>query len=128
MNYSLLIMGGHMTRDVETAFTPKQTQIAKGGIAVNDRDRVCFLDWVAFGKTAEFLAKHFSKGNPVILQGRLQLDTWEKDGQKRSKHEMVVDKAAFAGPKEDPKADPKPRTDWEPAFDGDAPSGEDVPF
>ena len=112
MNFNLVLMGGHMTRDIETSFTPNQVQVAKGGIAVNkkykDTQRVCFLDFVAFGKTAEFLVKYFSKGSPVLLQGELQLDTWEKDGQKRSKHELLVDRVSFTAPKDESAADTTP--------------------
>lgn len=100
-----LTLLGRLTRDIELKTTAGGTTLAKGGIAVDsyagkDRDgqakkRTLFLDFVAFETTAENLAKHFKKGEPIILVGELVYQTWETDGQKRSKHEMSVQRWSF---------------------------------
>ena len=86
MNFNKVIIAGHLTKDVETAFTQSGTEYAKCGIAVNngfgENKKVCFIDFTCWGKTAKFLAKHFAKGKSIIVEGELQLDTWEKDGKK----------------------------------------------
>lgn len=101
MNFNKVIIAGHSTKDVETAFTQSGTEYAKCGIAVNngfgENKKVCFIDFTCWGKTAKFLAKHFSKGISIIVEGELQLDTWEKDGKKNWKHTLNVQSVGFAG-------------------------------
>lgn len=89
---------GRLTRDVETKFTASEMAIANFSIAVDGRrkdDESSFFDCTAFGKTAEAIAKWFSKGKPIILQYRLQQERWEKDGQKRSKVSLIVEGFSF---------------------------------
>ncbi len=103
MNYNKCIFVGHLTKEPETAFTTTGTEYAKCGIAVNngygEKQKVCFIDFVCWSKTAQFLAKHFSKGKPIIIEGELQLDTWKdkESGQNRSKHTINVQSVGFAG-------------------------------
>ena len=59
------------------------------------------MDVVTFGKTAEFVAQYLDKGHCAIVTGRLQLEQWEKDGQKRSKHSIVAEKVGFGEGKKD---------------------------
>lgn len=105
-NYCKLTVIGHLTRDIETRFTPNQVAVASSGIAFShkykDKEDTCFLDWTAFGKTGETLAKYLSKGSAVLLEGRLTLDQWEdrESGAKRSKHKMIVESFVFM-PKKD---------------------------
>ena len=103
-SYNKLIVIGNLTRDPELSFTAANLAICKGGIAVNNSkkpDKPCFLDFTVFGKQAEAFAAHHSRGSSVLLEGRLDLDTWEaKDGGgKRSKHVMMVEQWNFVGPK-----------------------------
>ncbi len=102
---------GNLTRDPELRVTPKGTAIAQFGIAANKkwkdengqaREKVCFLDVEAWGKTAENLVKYFTKGNPIYLCGSLELDTWDDKttGAKRSKHKLVVERFEFIGGRE----------------------------
>lgn len=118
---------GNLTREPELRVTPKGTAIVQFGIAANKKwkddngqpkEKACFLDVEAWGKTAENLAKYFHKGNPIFLMGSLELDTWEdKTTQaKRSKHKLVAERFEFIGgreqPAESPSAgapDPRPR-------------------
>jgi single-strand DNA-binding protein len=63
-----------------------------------------------FGKRAEVIQKYFSKGKPIIIEGRLRLETWEKDGQKHSKHVIMVDSFHFlpnAQRQEPPQSQPQ---------------------
>lgn len=99
-SYNRIIQAGHLTRDIELRTTQSGTVVAKGGIANNRRrgeqEETLFLDWTAFGRTAEALAQYLGKGSPVLLEGRLQLEQWEDaEGQRRSKHSMIVESFAF---------------------------------
>lgn len=104
-SFNQAIFMGNLTRDPEVKYLGSGTAVAEFGIAVNDRvkkgdewiDEVMFIDAVIFGRTAEVAGEYLSKGSPVFLTGRLRLETWEKEGQKRSKHKLVVDKMQMIG-------------------------------
>lgn len=104
-SFNQLTLMGNLTRDVELRYAQNGTAFAKGGIAVTkkfrDQEKTLFLDFTAFGKTAEILQKYTSKGSAVLLAGELELSQWEDKttGQKRQKHEMVVLQVQFAGSK-----------------------------
>lgn len=98
-----VILCGHLTRDVEIRHG-QSTDVARVGIAVNRRakDEVDFFNLVAFGKkTAEFLCKYFEKGSKVLIEGRLQTSTYEKDGVKRTATDVIIEQIEFAGGKRD---------------------------
>src|SRR3974390_1602232 len=78
------------------------------GLAVNDRrktatgewvEEVTFVDVTLWGRTAETVSEYLTKGSPVLIEGRLKLDTWEKDGQKRSKLKVVGERMQMVGGK-----------------------------
>lgn len=105
--FNLVVLMGNLTRDPELRKTPKGTAVCAFGLAVNesfrdadgkDRESVTFVDVDAFGRHAETLAKYLSKGRPVLVEGRLRLDTWEKDGERKSKLKVVLDAFQFIGP------------------------------
>lgn len=104
-NYNKAILIGHLTRDPEMMVVgEKQTPLAKFGIAVNDgygeRKEVAFIDCAMFGKRAESLGKHFHKGDPILIEGRIRQENWEaKDGTKRSKLTILADSWEFVGGK-----------------------------
>lgn len=104
MNYNKLILVGRLTRDPELRHSQQGSAIVKFGIAVDDgygeNKKPMFVDVSAFGKTAENLSKFFAKGDPILLDGKLTLQQWEKDGVKRSKHEMVAFTFDFIGGKQ----------------------------
>src|SRR3972149_1597486 len=111
-NFNKVILMGNLTKDPEVRFTPSGTPVATFSLAVNRRykqgeelkDEVCYIDIVVFGKQAENCGQYLSKGNGVIVDGRLQQRRWETDdGQKRSKHEVVAQTVNFL-PKRDPSA------------------------
>ena len=105
MNYNKTILGGHLTRDPELRQAQNDTTLCKFGVAINrkrgEREETCFVDLVAFGRTAEVIAEHFRKGDPILVEGRLSYSTWvAHDDTKRSKHEVIVETFSFVGGKQ----------------------------
>lgn len=99
-SYNRVILVGNLTRDPELRYTPSGTAVSEIGLAVNDRvkrneqwvDEPTFVDVTLWERTAEVANEYLSKGSPVLIEGRLKLDTWEKDGQKRSKLRVIASK------------------------------------
>ncbi len=98
---------GNLTRDPEMKALPSGMQVCSFSIATNrtynDRDgkrqeAVDYHNIVAFGKQADVIAKYLTKGSGVYVEGRLQTNSWEKDGVKQYRTEIVVDRFEF-GPK-----------------------------
>jgi single-strand DNA-binding protein len=109
-SYNRVLLMGNLTRDVEVRHTANNLAIAKFGLACNrrwrtpegeQRDEAMFIDCEAFGKTAEMFSQFFSKGRPVLIEGRLKLDQWEdkETKAKRSKHVVVVESFHFVDSK-----------------------------
>jgi single-strand DNA-binding protein len=101
---------GNLTRDPEVRFTPKGTAVCDMALAVNRRyvndagerqEEVTYLDIVLWGKQAELAGQYLTKGNPLFVEGRLQMDTWEDKatGQKRSKIRIICENMQFLGGK-----------------------------
>ena len=91
-----IIVSGRMVKDLELKYIPSGTAVGTGSIAVDRRfskeKETDFFNFVAWGKTGEFMAERVAKGNRVILQGRLQTRSYEaKDGTKRYVTEIVVE-------------------------------------
>ncbi len=100
-SYNRVILVGNLTRDIELKYTQGGTAVTDIGLAVNDRrktatgewiDETTFVDVTLWGRTAEVASEYLSKGSPILIEGRLKLDTWETDGQKRSKLRVVCDR------------------------------------
>lgn len=97
MSVNVVCVAGNLTRDPEKRGS-KDNPILSCGIAVNERRRQGdewievpnFFDFTIFGKRAIALAGILKKGMPVTISGRLHYSTWEKDGQKRSKVDIVA--------------------------------------
>jgi single-strand DNA-binding protein len=66
-----------------------------------DRDETTFIDCESYGKQAELISKYMTKGRPLMVDGRLKLDTWEKNGEKRSRIKVVVENFQFMGSRDD---------------------------
>src|ERR1700730_16039888 len=99
-SFNKVILLGNLTRDPEVRYTPKGTAVTELGMAVNrvytaengeKRDETTFVDVTLWGRTAEIAGEYLKKGRPVLIEGRLQLDTWDdkQSGQKRSKLKVV---------------------------------------
>jgi len=97
---------GRLCSDPETNETTNSS-VTKIRIAINGRkkegdnyvDDPTFINCEAWGKTAEFLAKHFEKGKEIWIQGELKIDEWEKDGQKRSAPKITIRQCGFTSGK-----------------------------
>jgi single-strand DNA-binding protein len=104
-SYNRVILVGNLTRDPELRYIPSGTAVSDIGLAVNDRikrgeqwvDETTFVDITLWGRTAEIANEYLSKGSPVLIEGRLKLDRWEKDGQKFSKLKVIGDKLQMLG-------------------------------
>ncbi len=105
-NFNKVILAGNLTRDPELRYTPKGTAIAKLGLAINrtwkndageTKEEVTFVDVDAFGRSAEVIAQYLKKGRPILVEGRLKLDTWEdkQTNQKKSKLGVILDSFQF---------------------------------
>lgn len=105
-SYNRVVLLGNLTRDIELRYTTSGMAIGDTAVAVNDRrknqagewiDEATFVDLKLFGRTAEIAGEYLSKGSPLHVEGRLKLDTWEKDGQKRSKLYVIVERMQMLG-------------------------------
>ena len=107
-SFNRVILVGNLTRDPELRYIPSGTAVSDIGLAVNDRvkrgdqwvDEATFVDITLWGRTAEIANEYLSKGSPVLIEGRLKLDRWEKDGQKHSKLKVVGERLQMLGGRE----------------------------
>lgn len=105
MSINVVVISGNLTRDPELRHTNSGTAILSLGVAVNDRrrnphtqeweDHPNFVDVTVFGARAEALSRYLSKGTKVALSGKLRYSSWERDGQKRSKLEVIAEEIEF---------------------------------
>lgn len=96
---------GNLTRKPDLRYTPSGTPVAEFGLAVNrnyttssgeKRRDTCFVEITVWRRKAEICHEHLSKGSPVFIEGRLELDTWEtRTGERRSKLRVVADTLQF---------------------------------
>ncbi len=107
-SYNRVVLVGNLTRDVELRYIPSGTAVADVGIAVNERrknasgdasEETTFVDLTFWGRTAEVAGEYLGKGSPVLIEGRLKTESWEKDGARRSKIKVVVDQMQMLGEK-----------------------------
>ena len=105
MSINRVNISGNLTRDPELRATAGGTQVLSFGVAVNDRrknpqtgdweDYPNFVDCTMFGTRAEAVSRYLSKGAKVAIEGKLRYSSWERDGQRRSKLEVIVDEIEF---------------------------------
>ena len=105
MSINRVTISGNLTRDPELRATAGGTQVLSFGVAVNDRRRNAqtgewedypnFVDCTMFGTRAEAVSRFLAKGNKVAIEGKLRYSSWERDGQRRSKLEVIVDEIEF---------------------------------
>ena len=105
MSINRVNISGNLTRDPELRATAGGTQVLSFGVAVNDRrknpqtgdweDYPNFVDCTMFGTRAEAVSRYLSKGTKVAIEGKLRYSSWERDGQRRSKLEVIVDEIEF---------------------------------
>lgn len=99
-----VILMGNLTRDPELRTTGSGQSVCSFSLAINrswqdqngqQQDAVDYFDITVWGKLAELVSQYLSKGRRCLVQGRLSQSTWEQDGQKRSKVEVVASDVTF---------------------------------
>lgn len=155
MSINRVIISGNLTRDPELRHTTSGTAVLAIGVAVNDRrrnnqtgeweDYPNFVDCTMFGSRAEAISRYLSKGSKVAIEGKLRWSQWERDGQKRSKLEVIIDEIEFmssrngggnGGYQSNGGYDSRPASSYSPAPAAPAPApavdtsvyDEDIPF
>ena len=134
MSINRVNLTGNLTRDPELRATATGSQVLSFGIAVNDRrrnpqsgeweDYPNFIDCTMFGARAESVSHFISKGSKVALEGKLRYSSWERDGQHRSKLEVIVEEIEFLS-KSNGQQQSQQRTAISPIADT---YNEDIPF
>lgn len=111
-SFNKVILVGNLTRDPQIRYTPKGTAVAEIGLAVSrtwfdqgsnqKKEETTFVDITLWGRQAEIAGEYLAKGRPVLIEGRLHLDTWDdkESGQKRSKLKVVCEQMQLLGSRE----------------------------
>lgn len=107
-SYNRIVMVGNLTRDPEYKQLASGQAVCRLGLASNRQfknkqtgsmvQEVCYIDIDVWGPQAESCRQYLQKGRPVLVEGRLKLDSWEdQNGGSRSKHTIVADRVVFLG-------------------------------
>lgn len=105
-SFNQVILMGNLTRDPELRQTPNGQNVCSFSLALNRsykgsdgnwQEATDYVDVVAWGPLGERVAQYLSKGRPCLVNGRLQSRSWEQDGQKRNKVEVVAQDVTFLG-------------------------------
>ena len=143
-SFNRVILLGNITRDIELKYTQGNTAVTEIGLAVNDKrkdssgqwvEEATFVDVTLWGRTAEVAAEYLGKGSQVLIEGRLKLDTWEKDGQKRSKLRVTGERMQMLGKRDgggqgggQRSQQPAQTSHSDYAGAGSSDGGEEIPF
>lgn len=114
-HYNRVVMIGNLTRDPDYKQLNNGQAVCRLGLAINRQfknrqtgvvnQEVCFIDVDVWGAQAESCKQYLQKGRPVLVEGRLKLDSWEDNqGQSRSKHCIVAERVVFLGSSSAPEA------------------------
>lgn len=106
-NFNKVILAGNLVRDPELRVTERGLSICKFGMAVNrtwrdangsEQEDTTFVDVDAFGKTADVIARYCGRGNPLLVEGRLKMDSWvSQSGEKKTRLKVVLESFQFVG-------------------------------
>lgn len=105
-SFNQVVLMGNLTRDPELRTTPNGQSVCGFSLALNRSYKTAdgewqevtdFIDIVAWGSLGERVAQYLTKGRPALVSGRLQSRSWEQDGQKRNKVEVVAQDVTFLG-------------------------------
>jgi len=145
MYLNKVLLYGNLTRDPELKALPSGQQVVSFALATNrsfkakdgqQQEQVEFHNIVAFGRTAEVMGQYLKKGRPVYIEGRIQTRSWEAEGVKKYRTEIVVDSFQF-GPsapgnsrseREDRGEDTDERGGSDIQFPDEEINPEDIPF
>jgi single-strand DNA-binding protein len=109
-SFNQVILMGNLTRDPELRTTPNGQNVCSFSLALNRsykgadgnwQEATDYVDIVAWAGLGERVAQYVTKGRPVLVNGRLQSRSWEQDGNKRSKVEVVANDVTFLGSRGD---------------------------
>lgn len=140
MSFNKVILMGNITRDPELKFTPSGKPFCEIGVACNEqwtdasgekKEKVDFFGVVFWGRTAESVVKYFTKGKPILIEGKLSQDRWEKDGKTETKTKVIGETWRFAGgtrTETNDEAPPRPQRPAQPAPPAAEPDDDDIPF
>ena len=104
MTLNRVIIAGNLTKDPELRQTGTGKKLSEISLAINrhvkaeagrEKDDVCFVNIVVWNKQAEALCEHCKKGSKLFIEGRLQYDSWEKDGQKHNMLKVSAERVQF---------------------------------
>ena len=132
MPYQLIVIQGNVGRDPESRTGQSGKTVTRLSVAVSEKSsKGEHTEWfrcVAFDKTAEIAAQYVRKGDPILLEGRLRTEEYEKDGEKRKSTELIVSRLTLLGGKRDrgehaPTPQPQPA-----AAGGGGFADDDIPF
>lgn len=118
--FNKAILMGNLTKDPELRYTPQGTPVVNITIAINRKyksgeemkEDVAFIPVVLWNKTAEVVNQYCKKGSPLMVEGRIQTRSWEKDGQKHFKTEVVGEHIQFLGGKKEDKPEQTTGEEW----------------
>ncbi len=105
-SFNQVTLMGNLTRDPELRQTPNGQNVCSFSLALNRsfksssgewQEATDYIDVVAWGPLGERVAQYLTKGRPALVNGRLQSRSWEQDGQKRSKVEVIAQDVTFLG-------------------------------
>ena len=105
-NLNKVFLMGNLTRDPELRYTPSGSPVCEFGMAINrtyktaageQREDVCFVDVVMWGRRGVVISEYMTKGRPIFIEGRLQYDSWETAEGRRSRLRVVADNFEFIG-------------------------------
>jgi single-strand DNA-binding protein len=105
-SFNQVTLMGNLTRDPELRQTPNGQSVCSFSLALNRsykgadgnwQEATDFINCIAWGPLGERVAQYLTKGRPCLVSGRLQSSSWEQDGQKRSKTEVVANDVTFLG-------------------------------
>lgn len=109
-SYNRVVLVGNLTRDPELRSIPSGMSVLDVGLAVNDRrkdangnwiEEATFVDITVWGRSAEVLAEYTRKGSQILVEGRLKMDSWEQEGQRRTKLKVVAERTVLLGSRGD---------------------------
>lgn len=142
-NFNRVIIIGNLTKDPDFKQQPSGQGLCKLSLASNRQFRnkqtgtmsqeVCYIDVAVWGPQADNCRQYLQKGRPVLVEGRLKLDSWkDAEGQQRQRHTIVADNVVFLGTRSEADA-PKVRDEagdeiHEALFKDEAPFADDLPF
>lgn len=140
MSINRVVISGNLTRAPELRSTAGGMAVLGFGVAVNDRrknpqtgeweDYPNFIDCTMFGNRAEALSRFLAKGTKVTIEGKLRWSQWEREGQKRSKIEVIVDEIELMtdGKKGEPRGDSGGNSYAAPPAGQSSVYDDDIPF